>query len=38
MRTQSKNNNSSGIVMDGLINPDTVSHDTKWVAGDYYYG
>lgn len=34
----SKNNNSSGIVMDGLINPDTVSHDTKWVAGDYYYG
>lgn len=34
----SKNNNSAGIVMDGLINPDTVSHDTKWVAGDYYYG
>lgn len=34
----SKNNNSSGLVMDGLINPDTVSHDTKWVAGDYYYG
>lgn len=34
----SKNNNSSGIVMDGLINPDTVSHDTKWVASDYYYG
>lgn len=34
----SKNNNSSGIVMDGLINPDTVSPDTKWVAGDYYYG
>ena len=29
----SKNNNSSG-----LVNPDTVSHDTKWVAGDYYYG
>lgn len=34
----SKNNNRSGLVMDGLINPDTVSHDTKWVAGDYYYG
>lgn len=34
----SKNNNSAGIVMDGLINPDTVSHDTKWVAGGYYYG
>lgn len=34
----SKNNNSSDLVMDGLINPDTVSHDTKWVAGDYYYG
>lgn len=34
----SKNNNSSGLVMDGLINPDTVSYDTKWVAGDYYYG
>ena len=34
----SKNNNSSGLVMDGLINPDTVSHDTKWVAGDHYYG
>lgn len=34
----SKNNNSSGLVMDGLINPDTVSHKTKWVAGDYYYG
>lgn len=34
----SKNNNSAGLVMDGLINPDTVSHDTKWVAGDYYYG
>lgn len=34
----SKNNNSSGLVMDGLINPDTVSHDTKWVVGDYYYG
>ena len=34
----SKNNNSSGLVMDGLINPDTVSHDTKLVAGDYYYG
>lgn len=34
----SKNNNSSGLVMDGLINPDTVSHDTKWVAGGYYYG
>lgn len=34
----SKNNNSSGLVMDGLINPDTLSHDTKWVAGDYYYG
>lgn len=33
-----KNNNSSGLVMDGLINPDTVSHDTKWVAGGYYYG
>lgn len=34
----SKNNNSAGLVMDSLINPDTVSHDTKWVAGDYYYG
>lgn len=34
----SQNNNSSGLVMDSLINPDTVSHDTKWVAGDYYYG
>lgn len=34
----SPNNNSSGLVMDSLINPDTVSHDTKWVAGDYYYG
>lgn len=37
-RMGTKNSNSSGIVMDGLINPDTVSHDTKWVAGDYYYG
>lgn len=37
-QTGSKNNNSAGITMDGLINPDTVSHDTKWVAGDYYYG
>lgn len=34
----SKNNNSAGLVMDSLINPDTVSHGTKWVAGDYYYG
>jgi len=34
----SQNNNSSGLVMDSLINPDTVSHDTKWVAGNYYYG
>lgn len=34
----SQNNNSAGLVMDSLINPDTVSHDTKWVAGDYYYG
>lgn len=34
----SPNNNSSGLVMDSLINPDTVSHDTKWVAGNYYYG
>lgn len=34
----SKNNNSSGLVMDGLINPDNVTHGTKWVAGDYYYG
>lgn len=31
-------NSSSGHVFGGLINPDTVSHDTKWVAGDYYYG
>lgn len=37
-QTGSKNSNSAGITMDGLINPDTVSHDTKWVAGDYYYG
>lgn len=37
-RMGSKNSNSAGLVMDGLINPDTVSHDTKWVAGDYYYG
>lgn len=37
-RIGTKNSNSSGLVMDGLINPDTVSHDTKWVAGDYYYG
>lgn len=37
-RMGTKNSNSSGLVMDGLINPDTVSHDTKWVAGDYYYG
>ena len=36
-KTGSKNN-SAGLVIDGLINPDTVSHDTKWVAGDYYYG
>lgn len=34
----SKNNNSSGLVMDGLISPDNVTHGTKWVAGDYYYG
>ena len=34
----SKNNNSAGLVLDGLINPDNVTHDTKWVAGDYYYG
>lgn len=34
----SKNNNSSGLVMDGLINPDNVTHGTKWVAGGYYYG
>lgn len=31
-------NSSSGHVFGGIINPDTVSHDTKWVAGDYYYG
>lgn len=37
-RIGTKNSNSSGLVMDSLINPDTVSHDTKWVAGDYYYG
>lgn len=37
-RMGTKNSNSSGLVMDSLINPDTVSHDTKWVAGDYYYG
>lgn len=37
-RIGTKNSNSAGLVMDGLINPDTVSHDTKWVAGDYYYG
>lgn len=37
-RMGTKNSNSAGLVMDGLINPDTVSHDTKWVAGDYYYG
>ena len=34
----SKNNNSAGLVLDGLINPDNVTHGTKWVAGDYYYG
>lgn len=34
----SKNNNSAGLVLDGLINSDNVTHDTKWVAGDYYYG
>lgn len=34
----SQNNNSSGLVMDSLINPDNVTHDTKWVAGNYYYG
>lgn len=34
----SKNNNSAGLVLDGLINPDNVTHDTKWVAGNYYYG
>lgn len=33
----SKNNNS-GSIMDSLINPDNVTHDTKWVAGNYYYG
>lgn len=37
-QTGSKNNNSAGITMDGLINTDTVNHGTKWVAGDYYYG
>lgn len=37
-KTGSKNNNSLGLVMDGLINPDNVTHGTKWVAGDYYYG
>ncbi len=37
-QTGSKNNNSAGITMDGLINTDNVKHDTKWVAGDYYYG
>lgn len=31
-------NSSSGHVFGGIINPDTVSHGTKWVAGDYYYG
>lgn len=31
-------NNSAGIVMDGLISPDSVTHSTKWVAGNYYYG
>lgn len=31
-------NSSSGHVFGGIINLDTVSHDTKWVAGDYYYG
>lgn len=37
-QTGSKNNNSAGITMDGLINTDTVNHGTKWVAGNYYYG
>ena len=37
-QTGSKNNSSAGIAMDGLINPDTVTHGTKWVAGNYYYG
>lgn len=36
-KTGSKNN-SAGLVIDGLISPDNVTHDTKWVAGDYYYG
>lgn len=36
-KTGSKNN-SAGLVIDGLINPDNVTHGTKWVAGDYYYG
>lgn len=36
-KTGSKNN-SAGLVLDGLINPDNVTHGTKWVAGDYYYG
>ena len=36
-KTGSKNN-SAGLVLDGLISPDNVTHGTKWVAGDYYYG
>lgn len=36
-KTGSKNN-SAGLVIDGLISPDNVTHGTKWVAGDYYYG
>lgn len=31
-------NSSSGHVFGGIINPDTVSHDTKWTFGRYYYG
>lgn len=37
-QTGNKNNSSAGIVMDGLISPDSVTHGTEWVAGNYYYG
>ena len=31
-------NNNSGSIMDSLINPDNVTHDTKWTFVKYYYG
>lgn len=37
-RVGAKNSSSAGLIMDGLINSDTVTHGSKWVAGRYYYG